>query len=107
MNIPEFTEIIEPNDQTEARGEHLEKLRALVGNVYPNKFDRSRVTGAEDTITRVVTSEEITKHIPRLAEGERPEKEAKEAINAKLKEFGNVRIAGRLATPPRLMGKAA
>jgi lysyl-tRNA synthetase class 2 len=107
MNIPEFTEIIEPNDQTEARNEHLEKLRALVGNVYPNKFDRSRVTGAEDTITRINGFEEITRHIPQPAEGERPEKEAKDAINAKLKEFGNVRIAGRLATPPRLMGKAA
>ncbi|HEX9960811.1 MAG TPA: lysine--tRNA ligase [Pyrinomonadaceae bacterium] len=107
MNIPEFTEIIEPNDQTEARVEHLEKLRALVGNVYPNKFDRSRITGAEDTITRINGFDEITRHIPRLAEGERPEKEAKDAINAKLKEFGSVRIAGRLATPPRLMGKAA
>ncbi|HEX8735057.1 MAG TPA: lysine--tRNA ligase [Pyrinomonadaceae bacterium] len=107
MNIPEFTEIIEPNDQTEARGEHLERLRALVGNVYPNKFERSRVTGAEDTITRLIGFEEITKHVPQLTEGERPEKEAKEAVNAKLKEFGSVRIAGRLATPPRLMGKAA
>jgi lysyl-tRNA synthetase class 2 len=107
MNIPEFTEIVEPNDQTEARQEHLEKLSALIGNVYPNKFDRSRLTGEEDTITRVVGFEEVTKHVPQPAEGERPEKEAKDAINATLKEFGNVRIAGRLATPPRLMGKAA
>ncbi|HLM00191.1 MAG TPA: lysine--tRNA ligase [Pyrinomonadaceae bacterium] len=107
MSIPEFTEIIEPNDQTEARREHLEKLRALVGNVYPNKFDRSRVTGEEDTITRLVSFDEITKRIPQLAEGERPEKEIKDAINAELKELGSLRVAGRLATPPRLMGKAA
>ncbi|MDQ3322896.1 MAG: hypothetical protein M3525_10785, partial [Acidobacteriota bacterium] len=53
MNIPEFDEIVEPNDQTEARREHLEKLREIVGNAYPNKFERSRVTGEEDTITRV------------------------------------------------------
>ncbi|MDQ3800794.1 MAG: lysine--tRNA ligase [Acidobacteriota bacterium] len=58
-------------------------------------------------MTRLVGSEEIRKHVPELAEGERPEKEAKDAANAKLKEFGSVRIAGRLATPPRLMGKAA
>jgi lysyl-tRNA synthetase, class II len=107
MNIPEFDEIIEQNDQTQARREHLEKLRALVGNAYPNKFERSRVTGDEDTITRIARSEEIAKHIPQLAEGERPAPEIKEAANAELKKFGNVRVAGRLATPPRLMGKAA
>ena len=41
-NIPQFEEIVEPNDQTEARSEHLEKLRELIGNTYPNKFERSR-----------------------------------------------------------------
>ncbi|HYJ92513.1 MAG TPA: lysine--tRNA ligase [Pyrinomonadaceae bacterium] len=107
MDVPEFTDIIEQNDQTRARQEHLEKLRLLVGNVYPNRFERSRVTGDEDMITRIVTSEEITKHVPKLAEGERPSQEVKDTANAELKKFGNVRIAGRLATPPRLMGKAA
>ena len=107
MAIPEFEEIIEQNDQTVARREHLERLRELVGNVYPNKFARSRVTGEEDTITRLVNSAEITGHVPRLAEGEKPTAEVKDAANAELKKFGNVRIAGRLATPPRLMGKAA
>ena len=107
MQIPQFDEIIEPNDQTAARQEHLEKLRELAGNVYPNRFERSRITGDEDTITRVVSFEDIVKHIPKLAEGERPSQETKDASNAELKKFGNVRVAGRLATPPRKMGKAA
>jgi Lysyl-tRNA synthetase (class II) len=107
MHIPQFDEIIEPNDQTQARQEHLQKLRELVGNVYPNRFERSRITGDEDMISRLVSFDEVAKHIPQLAEGERPSQEVKDAANAELKKFGNVRIAGRLATPPRLMGKAA
>ncbi len=107
MNIPEFDEIIEANDQTEARREHLEALRGIVGNVYPNKFERSRITGAEDTISRILDFELIKYQIPQLAEGEKPAPEVKEQINAALKSFGNVRISGRLATPPRTMGKAA
>jgi lysyl-tRNA synthetase class 2 len=108
MNIPEFDEIIEPNDQTEARKEHLEKLRELVGNVYPNKFERSRLTGAEDTITRVVAFAAPIKerHIPPLAENERPSDDRREAANAELNSL-RVRVAGRLAVPPRVMGKAA
>src|SRR5512144_3325107 len=107
MHIPQFDEIIEPNDQTRARQEHLEKLRELVGNVYPNRFERSRITGDEDTISRIVSSNEIARHIPDLAEGERPSQGVKDAANAELKKFGSIRISGRLATPPRLMGKAA
>jgi hypothetical protein len=38
---------IEDNDQTRARREHLEAIARIVGNVYPNKFERSRVTGDE------------------------------------------------------------
>ncbi|MGI8640386.1 MAG: lysine--tRNA ligase [Pyrinomonadaceae bacterium] len=108
MNIPEFNEIIEPNDQTEARREHLEKLREIVGNVYPNKFERSNITGAEDTITRVVAfaAPIKDKHIPHLAENERPTDEQREAANAELNQL-RVRIAGRMAVPPRVMGKAA
>jgi hypothetical protein len=45
MTIPEFNDIIEQNDQTAARREHLEKLRELIGNCYPNKFDRSAISG--------------------------------------------------------------
>jgi lysyl-tRNA synthetase class 2 len=108
MNISEFDEIIESNDQTEARREHLERLRGLVGNVYPNKFARSRITGAEDTISNVLAFEAITeivgeikKHISTLKERERPAPELKEKLNAKLKEFGTVCIAGRLTTPLR------
>lgn len=114
MSIPQFEEILEPNDQTEARREHLEKLRELVGNVYPNKFERSSITGSEDTITRllrhppvagVVT--EIGEVVSKLGERERPPVELKDALNARLRSLGNVRIAGRMAVPPRVMGKAA
>jgi len=36
-----------------------------------------------------------------LKEGERPPAEVKDPINERLRAFGNVRIAGRLKTPPR------
>jgi lysyl-tRNA synthetase class 2 len=114
MSIPEFNEIVEPNDQTEARREHLEKLRDLIGNAYPNKYERSRISGAEDTISNVLSFapveavvKEIKAHIAALGEGEKPDQELKESLNQKLKAFGNVRISGRLAVPPRVMGKAA
>lgn len=100
MSIP----FIEENDQTRARAQHLEELRKLVGNVYPNKFERSRVTGDEDTISAVV--EKFGAHAPQLAKGERPAPEQLEAANSVLNET-QVRISGRIATPPRLMGKAA
>ena len=47
---------IEDNDQTLARRAHLDALRELVGNVYPNKFERSEIVkaGREDTISSVV-----------------------------------------------------
>jgi lysyl-tRNA synthetase class 2 len=108
MSIFEFDQIIEPNDQTEARREHLEKLRAIVGNVYPNKFERSRITGEEDTITRVVAfaSPIADSHISQLAENEKPSDEQRDAVNAELNQL-RVRVAGRLAVPPRVMGKAA
>ncbi len=108
MSIPEFNEIVEPNDQTEARREHLEKLRELTGNVYPNKFVRSKLTGADDTITAIKRFEAIVKVEAEMAEvrsglkeGERPPADVKDAINERLKAVGNVRIAGRLTTPPR------
>ncbi|MGH9946668.1 MAG: amino acid--tRNA ligase-related protein [Pyrinomonadaceae bacterium] len=108
MEIPEFNEIIEPNDQTEARREHLEALRELVGNVYPNKFVRSTVSGGEDTISRLIAHEPVTAIAEEMAavkkslkEGERPPSDVKDALNERLKELGRVRIAGRLTTPPR------
>jgi lysyl-tRNA synthetase class 2 len=114
MSIPQFEEIIEPNDQTEARREHLDKLRDLVGNVYPNKFARSSITGSEDTITKLLSyppiaevSGEIGEIVSKLAERERPPAEIKDALNARLKDLGNVRIAGRMAVPRLVMGKAA
>lgn len=105
---PIFGNIIEANDQTEARLDHLEKMRELVGNVYPNKFVRSQITGAEDTITGILNyspvqevTAEIREVVSKLAARERPPVELKDATNAKLKEFGTVRIAGRLTTPLR------
>src|SRR5689334_14363062 len=100
MTIP----FIEENDQTRARAEHLEALRKLVGNVYPNKFERSRVTGDEDTITAVV--EKFKSHEPAIKAGERPAAEDLERANAELKDT-RVRVSGRVAVPPRVMGKAA
>ena len=103
MTVP----FIEENDQTLARHEHLDALRALVGNVYPNKFARSNVTGTaagEDTITSIVG--EFKRFEPEVPEGEKPSAEVLETANAALKKI-RVRIAGRIAAPPRVMGKAA
>lgn len=108
MQIPRFDEIVEQNDQTNARRDHLEALRELVGNVYPNKFVRSRITGGEDTITNLLKFEPVTEIISeikgvvaKLNPGERPPADLKDALNERLKAFGTVRIAGRLTTPPR------
>ncbi|MEO8649895.1 MAG: lysine--tRNA ligase [Acidobacteriota bacterium] len=108
MNILEFNEIIEPNDQTEARAQHLEALRELVGNAYPNRFVRSRLTGSDDTISAMLSFEPVTAVIKEIKEvlaglqpGERPPAEIKDAFNGRLKELGTVRLAGRLTTPPR------
>jgi lysyl-tRNA synthetase class 2 len=104
--------IIETNDQVLARIHHLQRLEEIFGNVYPSKFERSKVSGKEDTITDLlkVTKEivdEVKAHISNLREGEKISAELKNSLNEKLRAFGNVRIAGRLTTPPRLMGKAA
>jgi lysyl-tRNA synthetase, class II len=114
MSITPFDEIIEQNDQTAARREHLEKLQELVGNPYPNKFGRSTLSGEEDTITRLLAhppvaeiNAEMHAILASLGEGERPPAEKKDALNERLKALGNVRIAGRMAVPPRVMGKAA
>jgi lysyl-tRNA synthetase, class II len=114
MTIPAFDEIIDQNDQTAARREHLDKLRELVGNVYPNKFERSRISGAEDTITNLLSFApvrdvvmEIGEVVAKLAERERPPAEIKDALNTRLKGLGTVRLSGRMAVPPRVMGKAA
>jgi len=96
----------EENDQTRVRREHLEALRALVGNVYPNKFVRSDVTNTvsrEDTITSIV--QKFKKYEPPLHEGEKPAAAVLEPANAELHQV-RVRLAGRIATQ-RDMGKAA
>lgn len=105
MSLP--PSILEENDQTRARREHLERIRALVGNAYPNGFARSNVTRTpegEDTVSSIVR--EFRRHEPRVAEGARPSPEQLEAANAVLNGI-EVRVSGRLATPPRVMGKAA
>ena len=103
MTVPFF----EQNDQTRVRHEHLEALRALVGNVYPNKFARSDVTGTashEDTLTSII--EKFKQSEPPVAQGEKPTAEALESANIELNQT-RVRVAGRIAAPARVMGKAA
>jgi lysyl-tRNA synthetase class 2 len=102
LSIP----FIEANDQTAARYEHLEALRRLVGNVYPNKFERSQLVepGREDTITAI--AEKLRGLEPKTTHGERPLIEELELANEQLNKF-TVRLAGRVASPPRVMGKAA
>ncbi len=106
--------IIEANDQVRVRIEHLRTLEEIFGNTYPSKFERSRVSGSEDTITNLLNTElivevvnEIKSHIAGLREGEKISAELKNSLNEKLRALGSVRIAGRLTTPPRVMGKAA
>src|SRR5437870_11110260 len=103
MTVP----FIEENDQTQARREHLEALRTLVGNVYPNKFERSNVSdtpAGEDTITSVVAS--FRRLEPKLLEGQKPSPDELGLANAELNKI-RVRVAGRISAPPRVMGKAA
>ncbi len=102
MSIP----FIEDNDQTTARREHLEALRQLVGNVYPNKFERSEIVepGREDTISAVV--EKFSSFEPKTRVDGKPAPEELEFANQQLNTF-RVRLAGRIASPPRVMGKAA
>lgn len=101
MSIP----FIEDNDQTRVRREHLEALRRIVGNVYPNKFERSNATGSEDTITAIIGKFK-DKEPQGAQDGARPSQEELERINAELNRVA-VRTSGRIATPPRVMGKAA
>ena len=106
--------IIDENDQVLARVEHLKELEKLVGNSYPNKFERTKISGKEDTISNILqlapiieVVKEIKAHVATLAEREKPDQELKENLNLKLKEFGSVKVSGRLTTTPRTMGKAA
>jgi lysyl-tRNA synthetase class 2 len=102
LSIP----FIEDNDQTTARREHLEALRELVGNVYPNKFERSEIveSGREDTISAIV--EKFGGFEPKTRVDGKPTPEELELANEQLNTF-HVRLAGRIASPPRVMGKAA
>jgi lysyl-tRNA synthetase, class II len=107
MTTPLPEEIVPDNDQTRARRQHLQAIQELVGNAYPNQFARTALApGAEgeDTITSVVGA--FRKYEPEVEEGGRPSPEQLEAANAELSGL-LVRVSGRLATPPRVMGKAA
>jgi lysyl-tRNA synthetase class 2 len=95
------------NDQTRARETHLEAIRALVGNAYPNRFSRTSVTESregEDTITSII--EKFKQHEPQVDEGAKPTPEQLQTANDELNRV-EVRVSGRIATPPRVMGKAA
>ena len=98
--------LLEDNDQTQARQEHLRALERLVGNCYPSKFDRSRIVdpSRDDTITSIV--ERFRGFTPVIDEGERPAAADLDVANQKLNQF-RVRLAGRIASPPRVMGRAA
>ncbi|MEZ5422819.1 MAG: amino acid--tRNA ligase-related protein [Pyrinomonadaceae bacterium] len=108
MTLPSFDEIVVPNDQTEARGEHLARFVELVGNAYPNKFERSSLSGKEDTISNLkafgpvaAAAKEMADVRATLEPGTRPPAELKDKLNETLKALGGVRIAGRIATPIR------
>ena len=102
MSIP----FIEENDQTRARHDHLDALKQLVGNAYPNKFERSHVveTGREDTISAI--AEKFRAYEPKASSGARPAPEEIELANQQLNAT-TIRVSGRIASPPRVMGKAA
>lgn len=101
------TTFLDDNDQTRARRDHLDAIRALVGNAYPNKFRRTNVSAppeGEDTISSIIGK--FKSHEPQTAEGAKPTPEQLEAANAELNKI-EVRVSGRVATPPRVMGKVA
>lgn len=100
------TPFIEENDQTIARREHLDALRQLVGNVYPNKFERSQIVSPrrEDTITTI--AEKFRALEPGTPVDGSQAMEELELANEQLNKI-TVRLAGRIASPPRVMGKAA
>lgn len=118
LSIP----FIEENDQTHARREHLTALRELIGNAYPNKFTRSNVAqslSGEDTIGLLTNEQTIGEIVSdhafadvlksltgKSAAGEKPTPEELQAVNERLNKI-QVRLSGRIASPPRVMGKAA
>src|SRR5205807_986842 len=58
----------------------------------------------EDTITSIV--EKFKSFEPQAVEGQKPSADALESANKELNKV-RVRVAGRIAAPPRVMGKAA
>src|SRR5207247_2476481 len=79
----------------------------MSANTYPNRLQSSNVSDSpsdKDTITTIVAS--FKRFEPQVPEGQKPSAEILEAANAELNEI-RVRVAGRIAAPPRVMGKAA
>src|SRR6266576_5539002 len=58
----------------------------------------------EDTLTSIVDT--FKRSEPAVKEGEKPSAEELESANSELNKV-RVRVAGRIAAPPRVMGKAA
>lgn len=98
---------IEENDQTEARREHLQALRAALStDAYPNRFARSSVVAPPQPDTVSAVFEKFKHFAPKTESGVRPTPEQHDAANQELNKI-IVAVAGRLAVPPRVMGKAA
>src|SRR5947209_18283838 len=103
MSMTLFGNVIEDNDQTQARRAHLEEIKNLVGNAYPNKYVRTNLAGSvegedtisaladDETIKRIVGDEAFNEAFALLAskakEGARPTPEELEPVNAKLADF--------------------
>ena len=98
MSIP----FLADNEQGRIRLERLAQLHALTGNAYPNKFSRSTIlqdSYGADTISGIVAR--YGPLAPPVAAGStRPAPEDLAQANAALNPL-TVRLAGRLATPPR------
>nr|HMS43233.1 hypothetical protein [Pyrinomonadaceae bacterium] len=79
--------IIDDNDQVLARVEHLKQLENLIGNSYPNKYERSKITGKEDTISAISEFAPVAELVKQLKdatpEGEKPNQEFKAELNEK------------------------
>ncbi|MFH4243042.1 hypothetical protein WAI99_23215, partial [Acinetobacter baumannii] len=75
---------IEENDQTRVRREHLARIAALIGDPYPNRFERSRIVrpDEEDTITAIVRR--FAPLVPPARDGARPVPEEIERANQEL-----------------------
>ena len=75
-------------------------------NLSARKFPATK-TRSQIIVNFAPVKEIVTQLKDNTPEGEKPDQELKVQLNEKLKAFANVRVSGRLAVPPRVMGKAA